>query len=683
MKPQKLKSKKETKLKNKEVVSNRAGKWLSPISFISMVLLIFPVYTSFSLLTGKTFLLGLDFKGLFLYRIEYLKESITNGNGIPGWYSREFMGTPFWSNIQNFPLIPTRFVFYMMDTSHAYAIVVLLSALLSAIFTYLYARKCGLNPLASAVSGWTFACSGFFASRIWVGHLSLIESFFSLPLLLWIAESFLNYKKGERKSYFFFIAMAVSTFFISLSGHPQIPFYAIATTVLYVLWKERSRRSWILLAGMASGIISSLVLWYPCIKLILRSTRVLNLDTPENNIFFPYGRLKAFVLPWADGWSGLPSRGVIDTFTKYPNNGYFWDTICYMGIIPLIGILFMTLFFVFNKRMPGKKSLFFISVLIVSLITAFPFAKIFYDKIPLTFFRSPSRQIYIVSFCIALGFGFSVNYFLNVFDSKKIKRIVFTSIFVLLAIHFYDLGKHDRYFIGTGLYGKGLPCADLKSYLKETVKDGRVAIDYTAFLEENRKYDDVGFFDSLVLASTYTAVLKLAGIDPQKNIEELFSSTFKVDVLQKLCARCLLSFSERTDLPFVATIDEKINVYEIPNSLPRVSFISDAKPDNTNSNVLYRRISGDRMEIEVSTQADGFLKIIESYDIGWNAYIDGIKVPIEKLDGFMMKVSVPKGSHNIILQYKTPGAITGMGLFIFGLVLFLTILFFGKNKNIL
>ncbi len=676
------KSKKDIDKKKEQKI--KGGKrFLYATPFISMILLVSSVYTFFSLLAGKTFLIGLDFKRLFLFRIDYLKESIAGGNGIPGWYSREFLGTPFWSNIQNFPLIPTRFVFYVMDTAHAYAIVVLISALLSAVFTYLYTRKCGLNPVASAASGWTFACSGFFASRIWVGHLSLIESFFSLPLLLWLTESFFSHKQGEKQSSIFFVAIVLSTFLISLSGHPQIPFYAIVTTVLYVLWKERSSRSYILLAGMASGILSSLVLWYPFIRLVLRSTRVLNLNPPENNIFFPYGRLKAFLLPWADGWTGLPSRGATDTFTKYPNNGFFWDTICYCGVMPLIMILLVALFYFFKKRMPGKKSLFFGLISIISIITAFPFTKIFYDKIPLTLFRSPSRQIYIVSFCIALGFGFSINYFLEIFGEKKIKKWAFALILIMLALHFYDLRKHDRYFVGVALHGRGLPCAELKSYLKDTVKDGRVAIDYPLFLEENRKYDDVGFFDSIVLASTYKSVLEMIGKDPSENLEELFSSTLKVDVLKKLCARVVVSSLERKDLPFVATIEEKFNVYEVPDSDPRVSFVSKERQDNQNSRVHYKRISGDKIEIEVDEKTDGFLKIVESYDTGWTSYIDGLKTPIEKLDGFMMKVNVPEGNHKVILEYKTPGAVEGAVMSVFGIVLFISILVYGRKKKII
>jgi hypothetical protein len=681
MKLKKRENKSANKSNEKKVIFKSYERVTSIFSFLAMTLLVGFVYTSFSLLTGKSYLLGIDFKGLFLFRIDYLKESFSNGNGIPGWYSREFLGSPFWSNIQNFPLIPTRFIFYLMDTAHAYAVVVLVSALLTAVFTYLFLRKSGLNSISSAAAGWTFACSGFFASRIWAGHLSLIESFFSLPLLLWLAEEFLQRKQGDKRNYIFLIVISFSTALICLSGHPQLPFYAITTTIIYIIWKERSNRSYILLASMASGVIISLLIWYPFLKLVLRSTRILHLEKPENDIYFPYERLKAFIMPWADGWGGFAAGGPAKTFSGYPSRAFFWDTVCYIGIVPLLALLALSAYVFFKKIKLGRKSQFFAFIGFISLITALPFMKTFYEILPLTLFRSPSRQIYLTSFCIALGFGYSINFVMKKYAAKINKKIVFISILLILTVHLIDLGRHDRYFIGNILYGRGLPCQELHQYLSENLKDGRVAMDYTAFLEENRKYDDVGFFDSIVLASTYNSVLKVAGIDPKKNIEEFFSSTLPVDVLQKLCAKCLISLHERKDLIFVATIDEKINVYEVPDPLPRVSFLSEKGDNVTEATVEYKRISGDRMEIKVSAPQDGFVRIIEAYDIGWSATVDGIETSIEKLDGFMMKINIPKGEHTINLEYKTPGALTGMLLSLSGILLLVAVIIFGKKRN--
>ena len=107
---------------------------------------------------------------------------------LPAWYPRELGGTPFRANIQSFPFIPTRFPLLLFEPHQAYLVGVEISALLAAVFTYLYCRRVGIGRIAAAVGGWTFACSGYFASRTMVGHLPLLEAYPSLPLLLWLTE---------------------------------------------------------------------------------------------------------------------------------------------------------------------------------------------------------------------------------------------------------------------------------------------------------------------------------------------------------------------------------------------------------------------------------------------------------------------------------------------------------------
>jgi hypothetical protein len=82
--------------------------------------------------------------------------------------------------------------------SFTYAIAVTLSAVLAALFTYLYVRKIGLGLIASAAAGWTFACNGFYAARIAAGHLPLLEAYPALPLLLWVAESLIQAEERDE-----------------------------------------------------------------------------------------------------------------------------------------------------------------------------------------------------------------------------------------------------------------------------------------------------------------------------------------------------------------------------------------------------------------------------------------------------------------------------------------------------
>ena len=144
------------------------------------------VYARPALFDGSSSLEGLDYPQLHQGRIEYAQAALAEGR-LPEWYPREFLGAPFRANLQSFPWIPTRFVLYLVSGPTAFALGAILGAVLAAWFTWLYCLG-RMSPWAAAVAGWTFACSGYFAARVFVGHLPLLEAYPALPLLAWLVE---------------------------------------------------------------------------------------------------------------------------------------------------------------------------------------------------------------------------------------------------------------------------------------------------------------------------------------------------------------------------------------------------------------------------------------------------------------------------------------------------------------
>jgi hypothetical protein len=64
---------------------------------------------------------GMDFANLHARRLRYAQQALLGPlHTLPGWYTRELGGTPFWSNIQNFPLIPTRLPLLLMEPANAF-----------------------------------------------------------------------------------------------------------------------------------------------------------------------------------------------------------------------------------------------------------------------------------------------------------------------------------------------------------------------------------------------------------------------------------------------------------------------------------------------------------------------------------------------------------------------------------
>src|SRR5262245_17587962 len=62
---------------------------------LGIVLLYFPA----EVLGGESTLQGIDYNNIHERRIRYAQEAFdAPGAGLPGWYTRELLGTPFWSN---------------------------------------------------------------------------------------------------------------------------------------------------------------------------------------------------------------------------------------------------------------------------------------------------------------------------------------------------------------------------------------------------------------------------------------------------------------------------------------------------------------------------------------------------------------------------------------------------------
>lgn len=137
----------------------RGQRWRGMLAVLIMLAGVMIVYFPKTTEDGRRLLHGMDHILLHLRRITFAQDSLRGPrHELPGWYPRELLGTPFWSNVSNFPFIPTRLIFFFTsDPLGLYTRSVLTSALLAAIFTYLYCRRIGVGCIGTAAAGWTFA----------------------------------------------------------------------------------------------------------------------------------------------------------------------------------------------------------------------------------------------------------------------------------------------------------------------------------------------------------------------------------------------------------------------------------------------------------------------------------------------------------------------------------------------
>jgi hypothetical protein len=683
------------------------GLALSAAAAAVMSVLVIAVYFPVRSAPSDNTLLGIDYHQLHARRIAFAQESFAAHGELPAWYPRELMGTPFRANIHNFPFIPNRLALLWMDPLDLFAAGVILAAVLSALFTFAFARRLGMTPLGAAASGWTFACAGFFASRIMAGYLPLLEAYPALPLLLWRVEVLLHEQSHPRRHALRLGLLALATLCVVLAGHPQIPLYSIAGAGLYLLY--RGWRRWrVLVQGTGAMLLGAacggFFLW-PMLQLIGRSTRVLALADDGNDVIFPYRRLLALVLPWRDGWPRQYIDAPGKAFAGYPNEAYFWDTVCYVGLAPLLAAVFLLARRIVRGRrglgwLPETPWRFFALFGVLALVTALPAVQDVVKLLPGTILRSPSRQVYVTTFALALAVGVAADVVLRQALAQPRWRMPLAGVLaVSLPAHFVDLFRHDRPFVRMVTVVRTRE-PQLEQAVRRTVGDGRAAIDYMVAVPFNRELDDIGFFDSIMLARPYAALMDLSGAPPGHNMQILNGSELPRRALAATGVRLVMTTTPRPDLPRLGG-DPILHVYGVPSALPRAAFfpssavvpldgpemhrrLRDPAHDVGRTVMLppaqsaalprqlattasaaptpaaYQRQTSDSFTVRVHAPQAGVLRILDAWDPGWTAAIDGKPADVLCADTTYIAVALPAGDHEVRLTYRTPGATFGI-----------------------
>lgn len=665
-------------------------------AFAVLVMLAGIVWVYWSPEVPGTLKLAGDYKNLHVHRMRFAREALMGPqNTLPDWYPRELLGTPFWSNIQNFPFLPTRLLILLFDPKgpYTYTFAITLAASLAAVFTYLFALRIGLSPIGSAAAGWTFASCGYFASRTAAGHLPLLEVYCALPLLLWCSESFCRSREMGSSGARWWIALAASSMLIMLGGHPQLPVYALACTGLYLLWRLNLKGAVLPLLGMAVGIGCAAFALLPMALLIGRSTRILNLQRAQNDLTLPYGRILGFFFPWRDGAGMMPRAGT-SPFT-YANLAIFWDTFCYAGWAPWLAAIALLIYSLVRPvRADARRVAIFLAILgAAGIVLALPLLRQLISFLPGTMLRSPARLIYFTEFALAMAMGGAIHLLPRLMPRTWAILIAC----IVVVIHIADLGPVSREFHVTTPNANPKPLEQAIEPIWAQIGTGRVSMDFNLTLEKTREFDDIGFFDSIMLARPYSLLIDLTGAPADLNEQVLNGGQFSEPTLEFAGVKFVFTIRERPDLIRLGQLG-RLHVYKTRNPsnradffpLARVAYVDDdqmrstirggsldprawlliprsfmpaSRPPDSEvapATVQYTRPSSDEIRCAVTTSQFGYLRIIESWDSGWTATINGRPVPIIPALGALLAVELPAGQHEVVFQYYTPGRMAGI-----------------------
>jgi hypothetical protein len=495
--------------------------------------------------------------------------------------------------------------------------------------------------------------------------------------------------------------LAMGTACVVLAGHPQVPVYALGATLLYVIWRGRGWLRARLACALALGSAVSLAAWWPMLLLIQRSTRVLNLDPPGNDLALPYRRVLALINPGIDGWPPGMKGAAEHPFSGYGHTAYFWDTASYVGLAPLIAVAALLLLCCVRKHLPAGRWMFLACVGLIAFIGALPLFEFLRHLLPGVILRSPARLLYLSTFSLSVALGAAVD---SVLAAKLLAgaTLRYAAVALGLGLHVMDLGSFARQFVFT------VPRITEDRLPAEKMPDIRLAIhtdSWLAFSSSSlrRRFDDIGTFDSLLLAKPYRALLALSDAPPRLNIQNVNGATLSLSALQAGGVAQVITPQTRTDLVLLGK-KNGFNVYGVGNPLPRASF-HDARtvvflpedeipallrshrypvaqllmptesrnsvfatPTVTPANsgrdaaVVYNRPSSDEILVDVSAGAAGFVNVLEAYDPGWSAQVDGQSASLFPANGFTLATPVSAGHHVVRFRYFTPGRTVGVAL---------------------
>jgi len=420
--------------------------WPLLIVFLLIIVFYWPVLTLQALPYSG------DLQGSDLTDINYplrfiAHESLLAGE-IPFWSDLISNGYPVLAESEAAFFYPPNVFFSLVSPSFlaAFNWSLVFHLLLAAFFFYSLARVFKIEPLPAALGAFIFVFSSFFVVRL--KYTNMVMSMAWLPLQFWLLEKFVQ----ERKFFFLWWLSPIIALQI-LTGHAQIPYYALFGLATYLMirlfnftsesWKKwkvfiiKALGVFLLTAILGAAIAALQVL--PALELSEYSWREGGL-TFEESTMSPY-HPRNFVTWLMPYFFGNPAEVtyLYDFRETIDRIGLFWEVVTYIGVLPFLVSIMGATYLVRKRKSWG------IGLLGVILVGVFlglgkysPIYELAWEYLPgMSFFRVPSRffllTIFALSVTAAYGFGYLFNKIKSKFQSKNFYKFTLIIIIVLVV----------------------------------------------------------------------------------------------------------------------------------------------------------------------------------------------------------------------------------------------------------
>lgn len=565
-------------------------------------------------------------------------ESLLNGR-IPLWNPYSYCGMPLLANFQTAVFYPFSVFFYILGFILGLKLFIIIHTFLAALFLFLYLRSKKIKASAAFTGGILFAFGGYLITKI--EFLSLLGTAIWLPLILILFSG---------NIFICALTVAISLF----AGYPPVLFFIIIFLFVESLVQNKFKKFIFILFF---SILISAIQILPSLELILNSVRKSGLMETDASV-------------WSTHFTELLSL-ISPIFLKEETSGlftgekYFWLRSFWIGFAAFS--VAAASFFFRKKIITGKKTISYLFLIFFSLFFSLgkltPFYDFVYSYIPgFNLIRSPSHILFIPFFIFII---------LTAEGLIKLKKMAIAmSVLIICELMFYIYNiwptiNHDFYS------ERGLVADFLmkdKTYFRffstpKTTVSKKIAVP---------DYGDIGWYilrDRLPnLVSISYHIFDAGGLGEPLEINEHAELIYKIqskkdvddaaDLLSLLNIKYILSDYSLNSKNWQLAHKSHIFIYKNKRFKDR-SYVT----DKTGKIYDAKIISYLPEKIKIETKNSGTLVFSDTFYAGWNAYVDGHKTDIKKVNGIFRSLKL-EGANNYKVFFLYNPILFGLGLLI-------------------
>ncbi|HTP11569.1 MAG TPA: YfhO family protein, partial [Anaerolineae bacterium] len=348
----------------------------------------------------------------------YTRDQLQTTGKVPLWRTSILSGTPFAADPLAGLFYPLHWIAFIpqVPLSIAFNLLMLIHFTLAAATMYLLMRRWEIGRAAAFLAALAYAASPKIVAHMGVGHVTLVEAWAWVPLV--IAGAVPSPRTGKFNALMSGLALA-----LCLAADARMAVYALILLGLYVVITraQRSRRTWLALIGLlvVIGVVAfavSAAAWLPALTLT-------------------DGTARARLSPQEAGALSLDAVYLLGTLIADRSGAAERTT--YVGLVVLLLALTGLKLMWRSRRRLMIWFVFTIGIgIIAALGTNTPLYNLVYHLPGSTLFRVPARAWFMVSFALAALAGFGVQGLLEWRGQPQRRSGTLATTIILFAVLF-------------------------------------------------------------------------------------------------------------------------------------------------------------------------------------------------------------------------------------------------------